>query len=214
VAGQRRDGRKARTAFIVLGDSAGAGEPVVLKDKSAVGALADPFRLRIMKLLATPSSARELAGELERPVTSLYHHLDLLEEHGLITVVDVSREGRTFVRRYARVSDTFATEGEIADLAELARAHDPNQRVMRVELTKRIAAAVTSALDHDAASDGRRVRMLMRGRLDGDRLGDLSKRLSAVVHDFFDEADAGEDAFEVVITVAPARDDATPDKGD
>ena len=202
----KRDVKK-RVVF-VLADPSATNEPVVLDDSSALAALADPFRLRIVKQLREPASARELAQALDRPITSLYHHLDLLERAGLIAVADVQREGRTFVRRYARVSDRFETTGEVGELGDLLQSLDPNVKTRRIELTRQIAAAVSSALGDDRRAE-KRLRMLLRGRIDPDRLDELSDRLKSVLGEFFD--DAGE-TFDVVVTVSRATDDQELEK--
>ena len=151
-----------RKAFVVLdpGDDE-EFETVRLEDTAAVQAVADPLRIRILKRLGEPASAKDLAAELDRPVTSLYHNLDLLEEHGLIHVVDVSKEGRTLVRRYQRRGNRFETAAQ------------------------RVSFAVRDTADAD-----RRLRLVLRGPLDPSRLGELRRRVQSVVSEFLGEGDA------------------------
>ena len=140
-------------------DGAGADdEPIRIEDTAAVQAVADPLRIRILKRLGEPASAKELAADLDRPVTSLYHHLDLLEEHGLIKVVDVHKEGRVLVRRYQRRGNRFEAAVE------------------------RVSFAVRDSGDRE-----RRMRMVLRGPLDPARLPELRRRVQAAVTELLDE---------------------------
>lgn len=59
-----------------------------IDDVDTLKVLADPLRLRIRELLVQPSTVKQLAAELDIPATKLYYHVNLLEKHGLITVVD------------------------------------------------------------------------------------------------------------------------------
>jgi DNA-binding transcriptional ArsR family regulator len=48
----------------------------------------DPFRARIIELLwGQPKPVKQLAAELGNPVTKLYYHMKLLEQHNLVRVV-------------------------------------------------------------------------------------------------------------------------------
>ncbi len=60
----------------------------VINDLETLKVLADPLRLRIRELLVQPSTVKQLAAELGIPATKLYYHVNLLEKHGLITVVE------------------------------------------------------------------------------------------------------------------------------
>ena len=57
--------------------------------------MADPLRAKLLGLFAVPATIQELAAQLNVPVTRLYYHVHLLEEHGLIQVVDSHPTGGT-----------------------------------------------------------------------------------------------------------------------
>ena len=153
-AGGRRV-RRRRTAFVVLG--AEDDERFEDGDAWAVQAVADPLRLRILRRLAEPMSARDLAAELGRPVTSLYHHLDVLESRGLIRVVEVTKEGRVHIRRYQRTGGGLASAVRRVTVA----AGDPD--------------------------DGhRRIRLVARGRTDEARLAELERRVRSLLREYLD----------------------------
>jgi DNA-binding transcriptional ArsR family regulator len=79
------------------------GEPEDFEITSAeqLRVLTHALRLRLMTSLARrPASAKELAARFDVPTTRLYHHLDLLEEHGFIEVVATRRSGARTERCY------------------------------------------------------------------------------------------------------------------
>lgn len=60
----------------------------VVDDLDTLKVLADPLRLRILEIMHDPSTVKQVANELELPPTKLYYHINLLEKHNLIVLVD------------------------------------------------------------------------------------------------------------------------------
>lgn len=156
----------------------GTEDPVRIEDAAAMQAVADPLRIRILRLLGEARSAKELAAELGRPVTTLYHHLDLLEDHGLIHVADVTKEGRALVRRYQRRGNRFESAAQ------------------------RVSFAVRDERETD-----QRLRLVLRGPLDPGRLGELRERLESVVTEFLGDRSDAAVRYDVVVTVSPTEED-------
>jgi DNA-binding transcriptional ArsR family regulator len=71
----------------------------------AIKALADPLRLRVLTLLMRDHerswTVKEVAAELEQPVTKLYHHVNVLEQVGLIRDVETRLVSGIVEHRYA-----------------------------------------------------------------------------------------------------------------
>jgi len=59
----------------------------VIDDLETLKVVAEPTRAALIELLVEPHSAGELARELGVPRTRLYHHLELLQEKGLVEQV-------------------------------------------------------------------------------------------------------------------------------
>jgi len=71
-------------------------------------ALADPLRLRLgLLLLDEAHTVKELAAALDAPPTRLYYHVRILEQHGLIEVVDRRMVSGIEERRYQAVIDNW-----------------------------------------------------------------------------------------------------------
>ena len=59
-----------------------------ITDLESLKVLADPLRLSILEYLMKPSTVKRIAEKLGKPPTKLYYHFNLLEQHGLIQLVD------------------------------------------------------------------------------------------------------------------------------
>src|SRR5688572_24810596 len=63
-------------------------ESYLVTDLETLKVLADPLRLRIRELMGKPTTVKQVAAKLDLPATKLYYHINLLEKHGLIVLVD------------------------------------------------------------------------------------------------------------------------------
>ncbi len=57
-------------------------------DVETIKVVADGRRLAILRLMQEPTTVKALATALDIPASKLYYHVNLLEKHGLIRVVD------------------------------------------------------------------------------------------------------------------------------
>jgi DNA-binding transcriptional ArsR family regulator len=83
-------------------------ETFEIEDVRVLEVLNNPVRLRLMHQLMEPTTARDLARTLNVPVTRLYYHLNLLEEVGVIEVVETRKSGAMLQRVYRTVAADFA----------------------------------------------------------------------------------------------------------
>ncbi len=64
-------------------------EQYVIEDLETLNLITDPFRLRILEAAARqPTTVKRIAGQLDVSPKKLYYHVNMLEEHGLLVVVD------------------------------------------------------------------------------------------------------------------------------
>ena len=64
-------------------------EQYVISDLETLKVLSDPLRLRILEAMCTgPTTVKHIAEQIGVSPKKLYYHVNLLEEHGLIVVVD------------------------------------------------------------------------------------------------------------------------------
>lgn len=64
-------------------------DKLVIENLETLKVVADPLRLRILDAFGDkPHTVKQIAKVLEIPPNKLYYHVNMLEEHGLIRVVD------------------------------------------------------------------------------------------------------------------------------
>jgi DNA-binding transcriptional ArsR family regulator len=83
-------------------------ETFEIEDVRVLEVLNNPVRLRILHQLIEPSTARDVARRLDVPVTRLYYHLNLLQDVGVIEVVETRKSGAMLQRVYRTVATDFA----------------------------------------------------------------------------------------------------------
>lgn len=59
-----------------------------LREVETIKVFADTLRLKIVKLMEEPTTVKQVAQALDVPPATLYYHINLLQKHGLIQVVD------------------------------------------------------------------------------------------------------------------------------
>ena len=90
----------------------------LIEDPETFELLADPTRLEILELCLAPRSVTEMAEAMRVPRTRLYHHVKLLEEAGMIVVVDTRKSGAMTEKIYRAAADSFRPGEEFLRSAE------------------------------------------------------------------------------------------------
>ncbi len=105
-----------------MNDSDGVME---IDDIGVLEILNNSTRLRILSNLEEPSSVKAVAEAMGVPTTRLYYHVNLLEDAGLIKVIETRKVGAMIERLYQSVADTFrpgqALFEKTEDLKRLAK---------------------------------------------------------------------------------------------
>lgn len=112
--------------------------------------LSDPTRVELLERLFEPASVSELAEAMNVPRTRLYHHIRLLEETGLIRVVEVRQRGALPEKVYRQA----------------ARLYRPSEKFRRNHPLPRRAAAIVDPLLSTTRADI--IRSVTDGRFDLD----------------------------------------------
>jgi DNA-binding transcriptional ArsR family regulator len=82
-------------------------EELIVEDVETLKVMADPLRLRLMELLVKPRTVKQIAATLDIPPTKLYYHVNLLEKHDLIRVVDTRVVSGIIEKQYQVVAKAF-----------------------------------------------------------------------------------------------------------
>ena len=89
----------------------------VVDDLEVLKVIAHNTRLEILQSLKHPKTVKEIAKRLNLPATKLYYHVNLMEKHGLIQVVEtnivsgiIEKKYQATARNY-RMQDGLLTDG-------------------------------------------------------------------------------------------------------
>ena len=96
-----------------------------IEDIEVFDVLNSAFRQQIMRRLQEPKSVKQIAHEMDVPVTRLYYHVNRLADSGVIEVVEERKSGAMIEKLYRTAARAFAPGPGLLkgghDPAELAR---------------------------------------------------------------------------------------------
>lgn len=114
-------------------------EEFIIEDLETLKILTDPLRVRILRSLGHKArSVKETAERLDMPQAKLYYHINLMEKHGLIQVVDTRVVSGIIEKLYAVTARMYRPG------AGLLTAVDP---APVAEETKNMATMVTGIME-------------------------------------------------------------------
>src|SRR5918912_4209068 len=90
---------------------------VTITDLDRLRVIADPLRLRILETLIEPRTVKQVAAALGLAPTKLYYHINLLERHGLIVVVDTRLVSGILEKRYQAAARCFRVDHALLALS-------------------------------------------------------------------------------------------------
>ena len=97
-------------------------ETFEVEDIRVIEALNSPMRLRILYRMGDPTTVRDLAEGLGVPVTRLYYHVNLLEDLGVLEVVDTRKSGALLQKVYRATAKNYKPgPGLLADIDDKQR---------------------------------------------------------------------------------------------
>jgi len=193
---------------------------LVITDPETLRVLADPLRLRIIEHLvaadAKPRTVKEIARDLSTSQTKLYYHVNLLEEHGLIRVVESRVVQGIIEKRYQVTALSFDVERRLVSpgmpgmddaVFDLLTAMFDNTR-RDIEDSIRAGLAAT----HEDTEPRKRMLLLKNlARLDEERAVEFRDRLLELIKEYTSEEAAEGSIFGLHLAmypmVEPTKDD-------
>jgi DNA-binding transcriptional ArsR family regulator len=161
-------------------------DEALVADLDALRVLADGRRHEILTaLIHEPLTVRILAERLRLPRTRLYYHIDVLERHGLVRVVQTRMVSGALERTYRAVARTFRVDRRALGAAASA-----------------VVDATQASMLHAVADDLQARRKPGRDplvsraflRLTAERYGELEARLHALIAEYHRDDAGGEPA--------------------
>ena len=85
----------------------------VIDNLETLKVIAHSLRLDILQTLKKPKSVKEIAKQINRPATKLYYHVNLMEEHGLIRVVETNIVSGIVEKKYQVVAKNYGLQDDL-----------------------------------------------------------------------------------------------------
>ena len=175
----------------------GVGEPdevFEMDDLDLLGHVTNPVRGAILRRLKEPRTVAEVAAALDAPVTRLYHHVNKLEQLGLIRVVATRQVAAVTERRYQASGRSFRIARsllETSDERELSLALSSLFDVAKLGFQRTVEAGEYRAVDD---IEERSFLSLGDLALSPDRRRELVQRITELVEEYHSDLDIDDPA--------------------
>lgn len=175
---------------------------MVLTEPAQVKAIGHPLRTTILQLLhERAATVTELAAAIDRPKSTVAHHVDVLARNGLLQVVRTRRVRAIEERFYGRTARMFTIAAEPSSAVGEASG-DFNDFV--------IAARESGA----AFEEGKLWGFIRHARISEEQASEFWRRMAELVEEFDRLPRSGETMYGFAIGVYPAEYPALPASDD
>lgn len=174
-------------------------DKIVLTTPAQLRAIANPLRTTILGLLLErAATVSELAATLERPKSTVAHHLGVLVDAGMLRVVRTRRVRAIEERYYGRTARLFM----------VGVVNRPGETPMAVHANALAVGAAESVAAHEADT----LRSLVRhARIPPERAREFWARVEGLVHDFSQLPRGGETVFGFAVGLFPTDHPTLPE---
>jgi DNA-binding transcriptional ArsR family regulator len=173
----------------------------LIEDMETLRVFADPTRIAILQMLREPRSVREVAGALDVPRTRLYHHVNLMEEKGLIEVAEVRKTGRLPEKLYRCAAHGYTVSDHLAETDDVSEQFEVMVSaifdVTKADLQRAVAARLLTLDLRERVGLSRQL-----VRIAPDRAAEFVARLEALVEELEATESTADDAIAYAFTWA------------
>lgn len=166
---------------------------LILSDLEAVKAIADPLRNQIIEVLSPePLTVNQIAEKLGLAPSKLYYHVNMLEKHGFLKVVDTTVHGNIIEKHYWITAYDYDVEKGLLNFNVTTSDGKENIITMflstldttREDFVRSIEARAFN-LEHGADPQPRYVRNHRSVcQIPDNRMAEFQSRLDALVEEF------------------------------
>jgi DNA-binding transcriptional ArsR family regulator len=184
---------------------------MTITDLDTLKVVSDPLRIQILEVLITePQSVNQIAEKLGLSSSKLYYHVNILEKHGLIQVVDTTLHGNIIEKHYwvsaydIRLDESLCCLGTPEGPEHATAVMIPPIDATRQDIVRSLEARMF-ALDHGADEHPRKAMVYRElSNLSDEQANDFIQRLKALTDDFEAASDqvSGEDVQTHALTIA------------
>jgi len=166
---------------------------LILNDLDAVKAIADPLRSQIIEVLSPePLTVNQIAEKLGLAPSKLYYHVNMLEKHGFLRVIDTTVRGNIIEKHYWITAYDYDIEKDLLNFN--VTTSDGKENIINMFLTSldttredfvRSIEARAFNLEHGADPQPRHVtnhRAVCY--VSDDRIDEFHARLAALFEEF------------------------------
>lgn len=187
-------------------------EERLIDDIESLKIYCDPMRIRIMQaMVRQPRTVNQIADELGVPFTRLYYHINLLEKHNLIRLVDTQAFSGAVEEKYYQVSAyNFVVDRSLLTFSETNPQNDGLNALLETILDNTRAdirhSAEVGLIDMQKTPPEPNTLLLRRGfyRLPPEQARQFYERLTALFQEFDMVESTKDDPFyAVAIAVYP-----------
>lgn len=167
-----------------------------ISDPETLKVIGDPLRLQIMKSFRSPRTVKDVAEVLGIAQTKLYYHVNMLEKHNLIEVVDTNVVSGIIEKKYRVSAARFGVDEKL-----LSAVEDPSGSIdsllgaifdsAKDEIKKSIQADLMDLKDQSDAKRGVIVHTSLT--LTDEQVKEFMDKISAVLEEYNQLADANEE---------------------
>jgi DNA-binding transcriptional ArsR family regulator len=182
-------------------------ESFLITDIETLKVITNPVRTQILVSLKGPQTVKQVAEKLDLPPSKLYYHVNLLEKHGLIAVVETRVVSNIIEKVYCATADNYEVDPALLSLSEGETRESANSMIISVlDQTREefLRALQVRALE------------LAKGKEQSPRRAALSRALCVIpesrVPEFQERIEALLQDFQAAEVATSAGEDA-PDKG-
>jgi DNA-binding transcriptional ArsR family regulator len=164
---------------------------LVIDDLKTVQIMADPLRSQILELFGEePLTVKQVADRLGLAPNRLYYHVNLLEQHGLLRVVETRMVGNMVEKLYHTAAERFEIKADLLSFSTAAGQKDAEQLVLssldatREDLLRSMEARRLRRLQGDELEPRQATVTRCLSRLSDAQATDLLARLDALIEEF------------------------------
>jgi len=183
----------------IAGEEFEPAQQMTISNLETLKVAADPTRLRILEILTEkPLTVKQVASKLDTTPTKLYYHINLLEQHGLITVTASRIVSGIIEKQYRTSAHSLRVSKELLTLTEEEPEGGVSSLLTAIFAATRddVLRGIRRGLIHlEMEDEANRNTMMLRTitRLAPEKYHEFYERLKALMTEFKILDEAGDD---------------------
>lgn len=185
----------------------------IIKDLGALKVIADPVRSQIIEVLIhTPQTVKEVAEKLGLAPSNLYYHINMLEKHRLIEVVETRQVANLIEKLYLAAAKMYDIDPMLLNFETSEGKENIFTLVESTITTTRddlIRSLRARTFQLDQGDEPRQREMVLNrtmANMSDEKADEFNRRLKALVEDFSEEdtRDPQQQTFALTIAMYPS----------